>query len=199
MRRSWSTFHLHTFSSFSSASASKASAIRHCSLGRHRSDAIAQKRGGADWVCVAGRFVPNRKYASVTSPSRHTARDHTIQGGNTSANVHWNHYREPRRRRLDRPHLLVRLTHSTALWIQNTLGQRARKNGVAKFTLAAARRPAPPPPAPPGGRANGRAGGQAGGRAGRRPTARVYMHLEAGLCRRPYCVYKGSPTKREAR
>jgi hypothetical protein len=25
------------------------------------------------------------------------------------------------------------------------------------------------------------------------------VHMEAGLCRRPYCVYKGSPTKREAR
>ena len=32
-----------------------------------------------------------------------------------------------------------------------------------------------------------------------KPTARIYIDMEAGLCRRPYCVYKGSPTKREAR
>ena len=32
-----------------------------------------------------------------------------------------------------------------------------------------------------------------------RPTRRMYIHMEAGLCRRPYCVYMGSPTMREAR
>ena len=32
-----------------------------------------------------------------------------------------------------------------------------------------------------------------------RPTRRIYIHVEAGLCRRPNCVFKGSPTKREAR
>ena len=26
-----------------------------------------------------------------------------------------------------------------------------------------------------------------------RPTRRIHIHTEAGLCRRPYCVYKGSP------
>ena len=28
---------------------------------------------------------------------------------------------------------------------------------------------------------------------------RIYVHWEAGVGRRPYCVHKGSPTEREAR
>ena len=31
-----------------------------------------------------------------------------------------------------------------------------------------------------------------------RPTTRIYINMEGGLCRRPHCVYKGSPTEREA-
>ena len=40
---------------------------------------------------------------------------------------------------------------------------------------------------------------QVGTRHCGRLTTRIYIYMEAGLCRRPYCVYKGSPTKREAR
>ena len=32
-----------------------------------------------------------------------------------------------------------------------------------------------------------------------RPTTRICAHMEAGACRRPFGVYMGSPTKREAR
>ena len=32
-----------------------------------------------------------------------------------------------------------------------------------------------------------------------RLTTRIYIYMEAGLCRKPFCVLKGSPAKREAR
>ena len=32
-----------------------------------------------------------------------------------------------------------------------------------------------------------------------RPTTRIYVDMKGGLGRRPYCVYMGSPTEREAR
>ena len=32
-----------------------------------------------------------------------------------------------------------------------------------------------------------------------RPNVKIYMNMEGGLGRRPYCVYKGSPAEREAR
>ena len=31
-----------------------------------------------------------------------------------------------------------------------------------------------------------------------RPTRKIYVDVEAGLCRRPYCIQLGSPTMREA-